>query len=173
MYRPAFTLIAAALILCGSGCETKKISQPLVVGSSVPVLELKNVSDDKSFAISSLKGELVVLNFWSTSCGVCMQEIDDLKEIQNSGKAKVIGVALNEASERVRSVIERREVNYPVLMGDQATFERFDGYSIPYTIVLDRAQVVLKRFFGRMSEQDLDDVIKSIPVSNSLVMLDK
>ncbi len=167
MYRPFFTLVAAALILYGSGCGTKKISQPLVVGSPVPALELKHVSGDKSFAISSLHGEIVVLNFWSTTCGVCMQEIDDLKEIQNSGKAKVIGVALNEAPERVRSVMVKREVNYPVLIGDQATFERFDGYSIPYTIVLDRSQIVLKRFFGRMSEQDLDDVIKAITASNS------
>ena len=165
-------LVASVLLVVSLGCGTKRISIPLDVGHEVPVLELKNVSGGKTFSVGSLKGDIVVLNFWSTTCGVCMQEIDDLKQIHDSGSAKVIGVALDEDPERVRRVIEKRVVKYPVLLGDQATFERFDGYSIPYTLVLDRSQVVLKKFFGRMSEHDLEEVIKAIP-SNAISVSNK
>ncbi|MEQ1825200.1 MAG: TlpA disulfide reductase family protein [Pirellula sp.] len=167
MYRQMILLVAMIAITLEAGCASKTASQPLELGHPIPTLELKTASENSPFVMSSLKGEVVILNFWSTSCGVCMKEIEELKEIHDSGKAKVIGIALDQAADRVRSVMEKRGVNYPVLMGDQTTFERFDGYSIPYTIVLDRSHIVLKRFFGPMSEQDLDDVLKSNSASKS------
>ena len=159
----AYTSLTLLFFTSLVGCGGSQIIQPLEVGKVIPPLAVESIVDDQELAISSLKGDIVVLNFWSTSCGVCMQEIDDLKQIHETGKVKVVGVALDEDRERVRSVLNKRDVKYPVLMGDQATFERFDGYSIPYTIVIDRSQVVMKRFFGRMSEQDLEEVIASLP----------
>lgn len=167
MFRHSFVLCMAMLV-SAVGCRANVTSQPLQVGSIVPPLELKSVSSNEKFAIDSLKGDFVIVNFWSTTCSVCMQEIDDLKEIHNSGKVKVIGVALDDDRERIKSVIQKRDVHYPVLQGDQATFERFDGYSIPYTLVLDREQVVLKRFFGRMSEQDLEEALAAAPSVTSV-----
>ena len=91
-----------------------------------------------------------------------MKEIPELNAIHESGKAKVVGIALDEDSARVKSVIQDRGISYPVLLGDQDTFERFDGFSIPYTLVLDQTQVVRKRWFGRMSAKDFDEVLQRI-----------
>lgn len=173
MKRPATHLVAAAMLIVMSGCGSQSSVQPLEVGLTAPSLELKRVAGSDTFAIESLKGEIVVLNFWSTSCAVCLQEIDDLKDIHDAGKAKVVGIALDQDGRRVQGVIEKRGIEYPVLLGDQETFERFDGYSIPYTLVLDRAQVVRKRFFGRMSEADLDKVLQSLQQPERVALREK
>jgi hypothetical protein len=60
-------------------------------------------------------------------------------------------------------MVRQKGIDYRVLMGNQATFERFNGYSIPYTVVLDRSRTVRKQFFGRMTLEDLEEVIKSMP----------
>jgi thiol-disulfide isomerase/thioredoxin len=115
-------------------------------------------------------GDVVVLNFWSTSCAVCLQEISRLAAIHESGKVKVIGIALDEDRQRVQSIIEELDIKYPVLIGDQDTFERYDGISIPYNLVLDRSLVVRKRFFGPMSEEDLDVVLRSLDTPKQVAM---
>jgi peroxiredoxin len=166
MKRTALMLTAIGILLATVGCGSSQTAQTLEVGLASPSLELASATGGKKLTIDSLKGEVVVLNFWSTSCTVCLNEIDDLKQIHDSGKAKVIGIALDDDSERVQKLVKNRDIQYPVLLGDQATFERFDGYSIPYTLVLDQSQVVRKRFFGRMTEQDLDEVLEKLEKPN-------
>jgi peroxiredoxin len=171
MKRPLISLFATTLLVSLSSCSSHQPVQPLEVGLTAPSFKLASVTDGDKFTIESLKGTVVVLNFWSTSCSVCLEEIDDLKQIHESGKAKVVGIALDEEKERVQTLVEQRKIQYPVLLGDQETFERFDGYSIPYTLVLDRSQVVRKRFFGRMSERDLDEILQTME-PNRVAMLD-
>lgn len=159
-------MIAAVAI----GCSSQTTEPQLAVGLPAPAFQLAKNNGNQKLSLESLKGEIVVVNFWSTSCAVCLQELDSLKEIHNSGKAKVVGIALDEDGQQVRSVAEKRGLEYPVLIGDQATFERFDGFSIPYTLVVDRSQVVRKRFFGRMIEQDFDQVLQTIEQPEKLAM---
>lgn len=163
-------LFSTAVLAAVFGCSSHTSLPQLEVGLPAPSLELATATGGDTLTIESLKGEIVVLNFWSTSCAVCLQELGDLKEIHESGKAKVVGIALDEDGQRVRNVIDKRSIDYPVLLGDQETFERFDGFSIPYTLIIDRSQVVRKRFFGRMTEEDLDQVLLAIEAPQRVAM---
>jgi peroxiredoxin len=159
-------------VLAFAGCAFHQAVPPLEVGQTVPSFQLASATDNHTMTSDSLEGEVIVLNFWSTSCAVCLQEVKHLEAIHQSGKAKVIGIALDEDRQRVQNIIEKQGIKYPVLIGDQDTFERFDGISIPYNLVLDRSKVVRKRFYGPMSEDDLDEVLQSIESPNRVAMRD-
>lgn len=144
--------------LAGCGAEPYV---PVDLGSAAPSFKLDSVTDSGAIASDSLQGDIVVLNFWSTSCLNCIREIDVLKKIHESGKATVVGIALDEDRSRVQNLVDKKGITYQVLIGDQATFERFDGLSIPYTLVLDRSRTVRKKFHGPMSEAQFEDVLSS------------
>lgn len=155
-----------------SGCSAPQGYAPVHVGEAAPAFELIDAASQQSVSNESLEGEVVVLAFWSTSCANCIREMDELNNIHASARAKVIGIALDDDRERVLRLVEKKGVNYQILMGDQETFERFDGYSIPYTIVIDGNRKVRKKFYGKMTAAQFDGVYNAIQGSTQVAMRD-
>lgn len=168
--RTLFTIIAICLSAAGlTACESAQAVKPedVVVGNTIPDFKLKSL-DGKSFNKESLKGEVVILNFWASWCGPCMKEIPELKKLAANSKAKVVGIALDElGAETVRPFVETHEINYPVLMGDQDIFQQFNGVGIPYTLVLDRTQRIVKIYRGPTDMQSLEADLRMIEQQGS------
>ena len=66
-------------------------------GAAVPPLTLVD-SHDKTLDVSKLRGQLVLLHFWGTSCVHCIQEIPALDELEkaHAGKLKVVHVCASD-----------------------------------------------------------------------------
>lgn len=162
-------LPSVAVTLCLAGCGSEPFV-PVDLGSSAPSFELDSITASTVIASESLKGNVVVLNFWSTSCVNCIREIDELKQIHESGRATVVGIALDDNRQRVLSLVDQRGIKYQVLQGDQEIFERFDGFSIPYTLVLDRSLTVREKFYGPMTQTQFESVLAKIEGSLQVAM---
>jgi len=107
------------------------------VGSLIPPFRLTSL-EGTEVTNASYAGKPVVLNFWATWCGPCVKEIPTLKEIAKNPEIEVISIALDdEGEEVVRPFAQRHGIDYTVLLGSMELFQRFDGYAIPYTLVLD------------------------------------
>src|SRR4051812_31403584 len=96
MARLQMLMTGVLLVASVVGCGRKPSLMPLAVGRPAPSFRLVSVADGQVIRSDILEGEVAVVNFWSTTCSNCMQEIDDLKEIHASGRAQVIGIALDE-----------------------------------------------------------------------------
>jgi thiol-disulfide isomerase/thioredoxin len=102
----------------------------------------------------SFKRKIVLVNIFGTWCGSCNEEIPHLvhfkKKYENQG-LEIIGIAFERDEEeiaraRVHELIERRNINYPVLFGGQEKranvlssikgLDCFSGY--PTTIFIGR-----------------------------------
>ncbi len=73
------------------------------VGKQAPEFSLKN-KDGKEVSLASLKGKVVVLNFWATWCPPCRAEIPDFKRVYSAYKDKgveIIGVSLDQKGWKV------------------------------------------------------------------------
>jgi peroxiredoxin len=150
---------AALLILGCTGSEPI----PLEIGDPAPAFSLPAVSPTVGKVTSDqLQGRIVVLNFWSTTCAVCLQETEDLARVHDSGKAVVIGIALEKDADYLSRFVKHRGIKYPVVLGDEETFSRYDGFAIPYTLVLDRTRAIRKRVYGRIEADELAKVIDAI-----------
>jgi hypothetical protein len=75
----------------------------------------------------------------------------------------VIGIALDDEGWKVvKPFLERHRLTYRVALGDESLFQRFDGSSIPYTLVLDRSQRVVKVYRKPVTSEMLETDIRSI-----------
>jgi thiol-disulfide isomerase/thioredoxin len=153
-------LFGLLLVSCGDAGEPASVA----VGERAPDFALRAL-DGATVKSSSLKGEVVVLNFWATYCGPCRSEIPELNEFAASSGAKVVGIALDAGGAptvRQYESAENLKLNYTVLLGDEEVFRRFDGVGIPYTIMLDRAQRIVSIHRGPVSRETLErDLLKA------------
>jgi hypothetical protein len=89
-------------------------------------------------------------------------ETKELARIHESQKAVVVGIALEKDAEYLRRFVESAGIKYPVALGDEDLFTQFNGYAIPYTVILDRAGVIRKMVHGRIAFADLAKAIDDI-----------
>lgn len=147
-------LVVVMLQGCGSAQAVKP--EDVVVGNTIPDFSVKSL-DGKTIDKASLKGQPVVLNFWASWCTPCMAEIPELKELAESSKARVVGIALDETGlETVKPFVAAHQINYTVGIGTQDLFQQFNGVGIPYTLVLDSSQQIVKIYRGPTNRAALE-----------------
>jgi thiol-disulfide isomerase/thioredoxin len=131
-----------------------------VIGTEVN-LTLKDLAGVEQ-STASLKGRVVVLNFWATYCIPCKSEMPDLAALQNEFAAlgvQVIGASTDELSDRskVLQFVKETRVNFPVWVGaTTADMIRFGlGGALPGTIVIGKDGRVAKVISGVINQADL------------------
>lgn len=74
--------LAAGLLLF---CASFMMAKAPVIGSKAPDIELTG-TDGKTVKLSSLKGKMVLIDFWASWCGPCRKENPNVVEVYNKYK---------------------------------------------------------------------------------------
>ena len=155
-------MLLSVVILQGCGSAQAVNPEDVVVGATIPDFSVKSL-EGKTIDKASLKGQTVVLNFWASWCTPCMSEIPELKELAAKSKAKVVGIALDETGlATVKPFVDAHQINYTVAVGTQDMFAQFNGVGIPYTLVLDPSQHIVKIYRGPTNRESLEADLKTI-----------
>lgn len=156
----AYVLISGRLGLCpmcvavtdAVGLGAKPV--PANVANTVPAPAWKLTTlDGAEISGESLRGKVVVLNFWATWCPPCRKEIPDFVDLQREWGERglvFIGVSMDHQGEAVvRAFADQYGINYPVAMGDQRIAEAFGGVEgLPTTFIIDRQGGIVARQVG-------------------------
>lgn len=115
--------------------------------------------DGRRVELAELRGKRVVLNFWSTWCGVCraeIPEINELVETNHDADVAVFGLA-NEKEETIRRFSTEQGVQYPLasVADAQLPSPYRDIIGVPTTFVLDRKGVIQFVRTGSVSSAEL------------------
>jgi thiol-disulfide isomerase/thioredoxin len=131
-------------------------------------LTLKDLSGVEQ-RLGSLKGRIVVLNFWATYCIPCRKEMPDLAEIQNEYAAlgvQVIGASTDAAEDRAKVLqfVKETKVNFPIWLG-AATGDmmRFGlGGALPGTVVIGKDGKIAKVISGVINPLELKKLLDAL-----------
>ena len=120
---------------------------------SAPEVRFATLSG-KSFSTSDLRGKVVLVNFWATSCVVCVKEMPRMVETYKKYAPRgyeMVAVAMSyDHPNQVAAFAKSRELPFRVVLDlDGAVAKSFGDIRItPTTFVLDRQGRVVKRYLG-------------------------
>lgn len=140
-------------------CSPTCILRPNYAGyeKKAPSFTLKDING-KDVPIESYRGKVVVLNFWTKTCGPCMEEMPDVADLSRIlhplNDVAVVTVSTDETAEDARATLKsvlREEAPFPVLMDPDAKVvrEQFGTSLYPETWIIDKDGVVRARFDGK------------------------
>ena len=111
--------------------------------------------DGRDVSPASLRGKVVIVNFWATWCGPCRAEIPDLVALQEKYRdtLQVIGISEDEAGvEVVKRFAAEHKINYPVAMMTPEIEKLFPGISaLPTSFILDRESRIVQKHVGMLT----------------------
>ena len=104
--------------------------------------------DGKEIELDSFaKDKVTLLVFGATWCPSCRHEIPLLKEFYTEFKDKglnVLSIDIQESAKKVKSLIKKKGINYPVVLDSNADVARlYKVIGIPLNIVLDKNGVIV------------------------------
>ncbi len=128
---------------------------------------LKDVTG-KNVTLASLKGKVVLLDFWATWCGPCKIEIPWFIEFQNKYGAsglQVVGVSVDDTIDKLKPYVADMKMNYPILQGlghDDVQDAYGPIWGIPVTVVISRDGKICAKHTGMSSKESFENQIKAL-----------
>ncbi len=120
---------------------TSSARQSAFVGQPAPEFSLKQL-DGKRFQLKQQRGKILVLDFWASWCGPCMQSMPLLHaalEEFDEKQVQLISINLEEREEQVQELVERLGWSQQVLLDiDGAVARRYQVTAIPQLFVIDQ-----------------------------------
>jgi thiol-disulfide isomerase/thioredoxin len=111
--------------------------------------------DGRPIDTASLRGKVVIVNFWATWCPPCREEIPDLVALQEKygDKLQIIGVSQDSGSvEDVKRFAVEHKMNYPTVMSTPEIERLFPGvYALPTSFILDRDGKLAQKHIGLLN----------------------
>jgi cytochrome c biogenesis protein CcmG/thiol:disulfide interchange protein DsbE len=126
-----------------------------------------NDASGRPVQLSSLKGKVVLLNFWATWCGGCQVEIPWFINFEKTYAGRgfgVLGVSFDDDGwKAVKPYVAAKQVNYPVMIGDSRITGLYGGVQVlPVTYLIDKAGRIACTHPGLVSKSDYEAEIEKL-----------
>ena len=117
-----------------------------------------------SVNLSDLRGQVVILNFWATWCGPCVEEMPMFTRFQNQ-HPEVLFIGINEKEDRnkVANFLDQNAFGYLMLIDTQAEVaELYKIMTLPTTIIIDEEGFQRFQHIGVVTETQLDYYLEEL-----------
>lgn len=136
--------------------NSNEVTQP---DFSAPDFTVYDTNGNK-VQLSDYKGKPVVLNFWTSWCGYCIQEMPHFEEAYKNNpdiQFLMINVAVNDYRDEADEIIKNSGYTFPVVYdndGDAA--QSYQVNSFPQTVFIDKDGNIATYSSGMLAKEALD-----------------
>jgi peroxiredoxin len=154
------SLVVAFILLTAMGAYSPADSDksPPVI-EKAPDFSLKDLRGG-AVSLTSMRGKVVLLNFWATWCPPCVSEMPSLNKLYQELRPRgfeVVAVSLDKSADGVREYISKKGFKFLILIDESNTVsKRYKVFSTPTTFLIDRKGNIVERFYGEYDWQDRD-----------------
>jgi cytochrome c biogenesis protein CcmG/thiol:disulfide interchange protein DsbE len=140
----------------GSGKEAK-------LGKPAPNFTLDRVDAPGTLQLASLRGKVVVLNFWASWCYPCNQEAPTLQAAAKrwGKRVVVLGVDVNDPTSDARKFARKFKLTYPLVHDNHnVTSPKYGISLLPETFFIDRRGKVVVHVPGEVKAAEIRDGVE-------------
>jgi thiol-disulfide isomerase/thioredoxin len=128
-----------------------------MIGQPLPALTLPDL-DGRMHALGEYRSRRLLINFWASWCGPCLQEmpaLDDAQRKFGDHGVIVLGIAMDQA-DHVRAFLAGQPVSYPILLGSleapSTSLQLGDEAEIlPFSVLVDDDGRIIDTHAGALS----------------------
>jgi peroxiredoxin len=166
-YRALLPLLALVATACTDAASANAVDSK-VVGNPAPAFTLTSVNTSGSVSMSSLEGQVVIVDFWGTFCEPCKKSFPKLQELYAKYKGNgltVVGISEDDEKDGIAAFGGSYGAKFPLVWDEtKSVAGKWNPGSMPATFIVDRKGVV--RFFHHGyregDEVEIEQQIKSL-----------
>jgi thiol-disulfide isomerase/thioredoxin len=144
-------------------------TEALLVGKPAPDFQLDLLGGGRfHLADAKARGQVVLLDFWATWCGPCVQAMPQVERVAQEFRdrgVQLVAVNLQESPDRISAMLDRLQLHPAVALDrDGKVAESYAAHAIPQTVIIDRNGTVARLFVGggpRLGDQ-LRDALNAV-----------
>ena len=145
-------LVANAIVLLSvSGATATVRAQPPAVLEAAPDFALKS-STGHNLRLSEFRGDVTIVNFWSSKCGPCSEQLDQLNAINAANRPNrisILSVNVDRDSQAATRTIADQGLEFSVLFDtDKTVIRLYDPSKLPMTVMIDPHGIIRYRHDG-------------------------
>lgn len=129
--------------------------------TSAPSFTLERLEGDGSVRLESLRGKVVVINFWASWCEPCKKEMPRLEQAWQRYRGRgvtFIGVNTTDFTGDAERFVERYRLTFPVVRdGNGRVLAKYGGLPIPWTYFVNREGLIVGYIRGEVTAEALED----------------
>lgn len=125
-----------------------------------PDFELKNL-DGTIVKLSDLRGKNVIINFWATWCGYCVEEMPDLQKLQDTYKDDLIVLTVNvgESKEVVEKFMKDNNLELQVVLDEKSNVANMYGVrSFPTSLAVSNDGEAIASHIGMLTYEQMEQL---------------
>ena len=128
------------------------IRDPIEPGHPAPAFSLPVLGGGGSLSLGSLRGKVVLVNFWATWCKPCEDEMPAMERLYQALRSQgfeLIAVSVDDDRREVEEFTAEMGLSFPVLLDpEKRVSDAYQSYRFPESYLVDRDGVLVARYIG-------------------------
>ena len=142
-----------------------------MIGSPAPTLALDGAPpptlDGERVDLVEMRGQVVWLNFWTTSCVPCRTEMPAMQALAEryaDDGLQVVGIDVGEGSNSVREFVDELGVTYPIVLDfESAIFTRYSPlFGVPRHYFVGRDGSIVAVRIGELRPEEMEPLVRGL-----------
>ncbi len=91
-------------------------------------------------------GKIILLDFWASWCGPCIQEMPELKELYSEGEVEIIGISIDSGKAAWQKNLEKLNLPWFNIWDENGRIAKlYNVTSVPAKFVIDKNGIIVAR----------------------------
>lgn len=120
-----------------------------MIGSPAPDFTVKD--SDRTVSLHDYRGKPVVLNFWTSWCPQCIEEMPSLEQLQKrmGSQITIVGVSWDESDSEYHKFLAKNIIGFITVRDPKKmTWDLYGATGQPETYIIDASGILRRKFIG-------------------------